>query len=103
MKTATVMLISTCTALAGQAPTADEIVGRMMERDQARQASLRAYNWTSHYVLDNKERHAEMTAVDPPSRYRRLHNYKSNPSGDRVGAFPDCLPGTCFAREPVCC
>jgi len=61
MKIATVMLISTCTALAEQAPTADEIVGRMMESDQARQASLRAYNWTSHYVLDNQERHAEMT------------------------------------------
>ena len=54
-------LIATCAAPAGQAPTADEIVGRMMERDHARQASLRAYNWTSHYVLDNKERHAEMT------------------------------------------
>jgi hypothetical protein len=32
-----------------------------MERDHARQAALGAYTWTSYYVLDNKERHAEMT------------------------------------------
>jgi outer membrane lipoprotein-sorting protein len=54
------MMISVLTTLGAQAPTADEIVNRMMERDQARQSSLRAYSWKSQYTLDNKERHAEM-------------------------------------------
>ena len=41
--------------------SADEIVTRMIERDQARRIALGSYTWTSQYVLDNKERHAEMT------------------------------------------
>jgi outer membrane lipoprotein-sorting protein len=65
MKTAILMLIS---AAIGSASinahlqlSADEIVTRMMERDQARRIALGSYTWTSQYVLDNKERHAEMT------------------------------------------
>jgi outer membrane lipoprotein-sorting protein len=64
MKTATLMLIWTAFASASVTPlrfSTDEIVARMMERDQVRRISLGAYTWTSQYVLDNKERHAEMT------------------------------------------
>ena len=59
MKTVTWMLISAVAAFAGEAQT-DQVVTRMMERDQIRQATLGAYTWTSNYVLDNKSRHAEM-------------------------------------------
>jgi len=59
MKTVTWMLISAVAAFAGEAQT-DQVVTRMMERDQIRQATLGAYTWTSTYVLDNKSRHAEM-------------------------------------------
>jgi outer membrane lipoprotein-sorting protein len=64
MKTAILILISAAIASANVAVhqlSADEIVARMTERDQARRASLGSYTWTSQYVLDNKERHAEMT------------------------------------------
>jgi outer membrane lipoprotein-sorting protein len=64
MKTAILMLISAAAANATVSVhqlSADEIVARMMERDQARRVSLGSYTWTSQYVLDNKERHAEMT------------------------------------------
>jgi outer membrane lipoprotein-sorting protein len=60
MKTAVMMMLAALTILGAQAPTGDEIVNRMMENDQARQSSLRAYSWKSQYTLDNKERHAEM-------------------------------------------
>jgi outer membrane lipoprotein-sorting protein len=64
MKTAILMLISAAAASATVAVhqlSADEIVARMTERDQARRVSLGSYTWTSQYVLDNKDRHAEMT------------------------------------------
>ncbi len=60
MKTAIMMMIFALSAIGAQAPAADEIVKQMIERDQARQLSLRAYSWKSQYTLDNKERHAEM-------------------------------------------
>ncbi len=65
MKTAILMLISAAAASASVnahvQPSTDEIVARMMESDQARRIALGSYTWTSQYVLDNKERHAEMT------------------------------------------
>src|SRR5580698_1309067 len=64
MKTAILILISAALASANVAVhqlSADEIVARMTERDQARRTALGSYTWTSQYVLDNKERHAEMT------------------------------------------
>lgn len=64
MKTVSITLLSAVAAtvaFAAQTPSTEEIVARMMERDQVRQSSLGSYTWTSQYVLDNKERHAEMT------------------------------------------
>jgi negative regulator of sigma E activity len=64
MKIASLVLISAAVAnatVAAHQPSADEIVARLMERDQARRISLGSYTWTSQYVLDNKDRHAEMT------------------------------------------
>jgi negative regulator of sigma E activity len=64
MKIAALILISAAVAkatVAAHQPSTDEIVARLMERDQARRISLSAYTWTSQYVLDNKDRHAEMT------------------------------------------
>ena len=64
MKTAILMLISAAAASATVNAhlqlSGDEIVTRMMERDQVRRIALGSYTWTSQYVLDNKERHAEM-------------------------------------------
>lgn len=59
MKTVASMLISAFAAFAA-APQTEDIVARMMDRDQIRQSTLGAYSWTSSYVLDNKTRHAEM-------------------------------------------
>jgi hypothetical protein len=59
MRTVTWMLISAAIGFA-QTPQIDEIVARMMNRDQIRQATVGSYSWTSTYVLDNKDRHAEM-------------------------------------------
>ena len=60
MKTTAMLLLSSLSLLAGQAPTTDQIVAQMMEHDQARQSSVGTYSWTTHYALDNKDRHAEM-------------------------------------------
>jgi len=59
MKTIAAFIFSTVAALA-DLPTADEVIANVMERDQARQASIGAYSVTSKYVLQNKNRHAEM-------------------------------------------
>ncbi|MGA2041713.1 MAG: hypothetical protein ABSH42_20720 [Bryobacteraceae bacterium] len=104
MKAPTVMLISACTALAGQAPTAAEIVGRMMAHEQARQASLRAYNWTSHYVLDNKQRHAEMVVLwtrqsDGTKRYDIAE--ERGDSAVRSHVFHKLLESEVEASQPV--
>lgn len=60
MKTIAALICSAVAALAANSPTADEIVAKMMEADHARQASIGAYSVTSKYVLQNKDRHAEM-------------------------------------------
>jgi hypothetical protein len=60
MKTIAVLVLSAVAALAVDSPTADEVIAKMMERDHARHAAAGAYSVTSKYVLQNKDRHAEM-------------------------------------------
>jgi hypothetical protein len=60
MKTVAAVLYSALAALASGGPTGDEIIAQMMEADHARQVSIGAYSVTSKYVLQNKDRHAEM-------------------------------------------
>jgi hypothetical protein len=60
MKTIAAFIFSAVAALSADLPTADEVIANVMERDQARQASIGAYSVTSKYVLQNKNRHAEM-------------------------------------------
>jgi hypothetical protein len=60
MKTIAALIFSAVAAFAADSPTADEVIAKVMERDQARQASIGAYSVTSKYVLQNKNRHAEM-------------------------------------------
>jgi len=104
MKTAAMMLISALPLLAGQAPTVDEIVSRMMEHDQARQASLGAYTWMSHYVLDNKSRHAEMLVrwtrqADGTKRYEVVN--ESGDGGVRGHVFHKLLDSEVEASQPA--
>jgi hypothetical protein len=60
MKTIAVLVLTAVAALAADSPTADEVIAKMMERDHARQAIAGAYSVASKYVLQNKDRHAEM-------------------------------------------
>lgn len=105
MKTAATMLIlSAAATFAGQLPTTDEIVARMMERDQARQAVLGAYSWKSNYVLDNKERHAEMEVrwtrlSDGSKRYEIL--YERGDGGVRGHVFHKLLESEVEASQPA--
>jgi hypothetical protein len=66
MKTIAALICSAVAALAADSPTADEVIAQVMEQDHARQASIGAYSVTSKYVLQNKDRHAEMVV-----RWRR--------------------------------
>lgn len=55
------MLVGSVVALMGaELPHADQIVAHIMEQDQDRQAAIGTYSYTSTYVLQNKDRHAEM-------------------------------------------
>jgi hypothetical protein len=105
MKTTIVMLlISVWTVLAEQIPTTEEIVGRMMERDQSRQSSLRAYSWMSHYVLDNKERHAEMMVrwTRQPDGIKRYEvAYERGDGGVRDHVFHKLLESEVEASQPA--
>jgi len=60
MKNIAALICSAAVAFAADLPTADEVIANVMERDHARQASIGAYSVTSKYVLQNKDRHAEM-------------------------------------------
>jgi hypothetical protein len=104
MKTASLMLISALTALAAELPSTDEIVARMMERDHARQSSLGSYTWTSQYVLDNKERHAEMTVrwtrqPDGTKTFRIVS--ESGDGGVRGHVFHKLLESEVEASQPA--
>jgi len=104
MKTAIVMLISALTALAAEPPSTDQIVARMMERDHARQSCLGSYTWTSQYVLDNKERHAEMTVrwtrqQDGTKTFRIVS--ESGDGGVRGHVFHKLLESEVEASQPA--
>jgi outer membrane lipoprotein-sorting protein len=104
MKTPLMMLLSGLTLLAGQAATTDEIVARMMEHDQARQSSQGAYTWTSHYVLDNKDRHAEMMVrwtrqPDGTKRYELV--YERGDGSVRDYVFHKLLESEVEASQPA--
>jgi len=64
MKTLTLFLSAAATILAGDrasfAPSAEEVVAKMMEHDAERQAALNGYTAMRRYTLDNKSRHASM-------------------------------------------
>jgi outer membrane lipoprotein-sorting protein len=60
MKTIAAFIFSAVAVLAADLQTADEVIANVMEQDHARQANIGAYSVTSKYVLQNKNRHAEM-------------------------------------------
>jgi hypothetical protein len=104
MKTTAMLLISAWTALAGQVPTTEEIVGQMTDHDQFRQSSLRAYTWMSHYVLDNKERHAEMMVRwtrQPDGTKRYDVAYERGDGGVRDHVFHKLLESEVEASQPA--
>lgn len=104
MKSTVMMLISTLPLFTGQTPTGDEIVARMLERDQAHQASLGVYAWTSRYVLNNKDRHAEMMVqwtrqADGTKRYQVV--YERGDGGVRSHVFHKLLESEVEASQPA--
>ncbi len=105
MKTAAMMmLLSAAAALAAETPTTEQIVARMMERDQMRQSALGAYSWTSNYVLDNKERHAEMQVrwtrhADGTKAFQML--YERGDGGVRSHVFHKLLESEVEAAQPA--
>lgn len=55
------MFVGSMVALLGsELPSTDQIAARIMEQDRDRQTAIGAYSYTSTYVLQNKDRHAEM-------------------------------------------
>jgi len=60
MKSIAVLVCSALAALGTEPPNADQIAAQISERDRDRQVSIGAYSYTSTYVLQNKDRHAEM-------------------------------------------
>jgi hypothetical protein len=60
MKTIAAIIFSAVAALSADLPTADQVIANVMESEHARLASIGAYSVTSKYVLQNKNRHAEM-------------------------------------------
>jgi len=103
MKTAaSMMILSAVAALAAPAPSTEEIVARMMERDQIRQSTLGSYGWTSNYVLDNKDRHAEMQVrwtrqADGTKRYEIV--YERGDGGVRSHVFHKLLESEVEASQ----
>lgn len=104
MKTAVLMIVSAAATLAGAPPSTDQIVARMMERDHARQAMLGTYSWTSNYVLDNKDRHAEMQVrwtrhADGTKQFEVL--YERGDGGVRSHVFRKLLESEVQASQPA--
>ena len=105
MKTASIIIHSAAaTMFAGSAPTTNEVVARMMERDQQRQTMLRGYSWTSRYVLDNKQRHAEMVVRwtrndDGSKRYEIVS--ETGDGGVRGHVFHKLLESEVEAGKPA--
>jgi hypothetical protein len=60
MKNIAGLVCSAVAVFAGEVPPVDEVVAKMMECDRARQMEIGSYSFTSDYVLQNKDRHAEM-------------------------------------------
>jgi hypothetical protein len=66
MSLGSLLLLSTVALVAGdatvQTPSADEVIGKMIEHDRARQVVLDGYTARRHYVLQNERhhKHAEM-------------------------------------------
>ncbi|HEX5228338.1 MAG TPA: sigma-E factor regulatory protein RseB domain-containing protein [Bryobacteraceae bacterium] len=60
MKSIATFICSVVVTLGAELPNADQIAARIMEQEQDRQAAVGTYSYTSTYVLQNKERHAEM-------------------------------------------
>lgn len=60
MKSIAVLVYSAVAALGAEPPNTDQIVAQIVERDRHRQVAIGAYSYTSTYVLQNKDRHAEM-------------------------------------------
>jgi outer membrane lipoprotein-sorting protein len=60
MKAIAVLLFSAVAALAAEVPDPDQVIAQVAARDRDRQAAVGGYSYTSTYVLQNKDRHAEM-------------------------------------------
>jgi negative regulator of sigma E activity len=103
MKTVILTLISAAVAFAADAPSADQIVAQLIERDHSRQAQLGSYTWTAQYVLDNKARHAEMTVrwtrqSDGTKRYQIVS--EQGDGGVRDHVFHKLLESEVEASQP---
>jgi hypothetical protein len=88
---------------ASQNPSPEEIVAHLIAQDDARQASIGPYTWTSEYVLDNKQRHAEMQVrwsrgEDGVKRYEVI--YQRGDGAVREHVFRKLLSSEVEASQP---
>jgi outer membrane lipoprotein-sorting protein len=88
-----------------QPPTADEVVAKMMERDDQRQASLHGYTAIRRYVLENQHHHkraemlVKMTCREDGSKYFETVS-ETGWGGARNHVFPRLLEGETEASVP---
>jgi negative regulator of sigma E activity len=109
MRITLLLLLSTLALAAGdpslQMPSADDVVARMLERDQKRQAGLTGYTAGRRYVLENRRHHkrAEMVVRmkclnDGSKQFEIISSDGSG--GIRNHVFPKLLSAEAEASQP---
>jgi negative regulator of sigma E activity len=109
MRITLLLLLSTLALAAGdpslQMPSADDVVARMLERDQERQAGLTGYTAGRRYVLENRRHHkrAEMVVRmkclnDGSKQFEIISSDGSG--GIRNHVFPKLLSAEAESSQP---
>jgi outer membrane lipoprotein-sorting protein len=91
--------------LSAQAPSADDVVAKMIERDRERQAALEGYTARRHYVLENERHHkraemlVRMKCVKDGSKEFEIVS-SAGWGGVRKHVFPRLLSAETDASQP---
>jgi hypothetical protein len=109
MRATLLLLLSTLELAAGdpslQMPSADDVVARMIERDQERQAGLRGYTAGRRYVLENQRHHkraemlVRMKCLNDGSKQFDIIS-SAGSGGIRNHVFPKLLSAEAEASQP---
>jgi hypothetical protein len=103
MKTMTMMLATTVSACAGEITTED-VIARLVESDQTRQAQMGSLSYLCRYKLENKNRRAEMLVswtrgADGEKRYVILS--ETGDGGVRSHVFHKLVEAEVEASKPA--